>query len=75
MGQRFVWSAGTPGSAAAVALVARRACIAARGWFYRDKPESTRSYYVAIPFSGELSQVEYRPFGADDSSVAQLIWR
>lgn len=45
MGQRFVWSAGTPGSAAAVALVARRACIAARGWFYRDK---TREHPVLL---------------------------
>jgi hypothetical protein len=36
---------------------------------------ATRSYYVAIRFSGQLSQVEFRPFGADDNSAAQLVWR
>jgi hypothetical protein len=38
-------------------------------------PQTQRSYYVAIRFSGDLSQVEFRPFGADDSNAAQLIWR
>jgi len=37
-------------------------------------PRTPRTYYVAIRFSGNLKQVEFRPFGADDSNAAELIW-
>lgn len=38
-------------------------------------PSQPRSYYVAITYSGKLSQVELRPFGWDDSWPSPLIWR
>lgn len=36
---------------------------------------SMRTYFVAIRFSGKLSQVEFRPFGMDDTTEAPLVWR